>query len=159
MEITDVDPLTDYKKVVGDKLTKLTFKQINMAQLAQTLTRMKATGLMGEDDLSVRNLKQAQTEVQPLLLRLINAVIKTTTYPTALKTTKIAPIEKSGKTKTTCEGWRLINVVAALSKVIERVLLKQILDHLALNNLVGAQHHGSIKLKSTQNSKQNSMTY
>ena len=49
-----------------------------------------------------------------------------------------------------CDGWRPINIVAALSKVIKIVLLKQILDHLVNNNLVDAQHHGSVKHKSTQ---------
>ena len=95
-------------------------------------------------------LKQAESELAPLLLKLVNTTIKTTLYPDSLKTTKVVPIEKLGKDKTTSDGWRPINVVAALSKVIERVLLKQILDHLQTNELLGAQHHGAIEGRSTQ---------
>ena len=71
-------------------------------------------------------------------------------YPKSLKTTKIIPIPKSGKTKTTSEGWRPVNVVAALSKIIERVMLAQIMQHLKDNDLIAPQHHGSVKGKSTQ---------
>ena len=150
MESNGVDPLEHYRKVVPQGLTKFTFKQINMSQLRTTLSRMRATGSMGEDDLSTKNIKQAQKELEPLLLKLINTTIKSTTYPEALKTTKIVPIPKPNKNKNNSDGWRPVNLVVALSKVIERVLLGQILDHLDNNKLVPAQHHGSIRGKSTQ---------
>ena len=105
---------------------------------------------MGEDDLSFKNIKQAQSELEPLLLKLVNSVIKTTSYPESLNTTKIIPIRKPTKDKTSYEAWRPINVVAALSNIIEHMLLKQILTHLKDNKLVPPQHHGSIKGKSTQ---------
>ena len=47
-------------------------------------------------------------------------------------------------------GWRPINLVNATSKVVEYVLLNQIIQHLQDNNLIGQVHHGSIKKKSTQ---------
>ena len=111
---------------------------------------MKATGSTGEDDISTRLLKQALQELEPLFLHMVNTTIKTTTYPDVLKTTKVVPIQKTGKDKTTSDAWRPINVVSALSKIIERVLLKQIQEHLDINNLVGQQHHGAVRGKSTQ---------
>ena len=98
----------------------------------------------------MRLLKQAHEELEPLMLHMVNTTIRTTMYPDVLKTTKVVPIEKCGKEKTTLDGWRPINVVSALSKVIERVLLKQILDHLESNHLIGQQHHGAVRGKSTQ---------
>ena len=149
IESVPVNPIENYRKLVQNKeeMSTFTFVQISMHQLRSTLKQMKSTGSMGEDDVSIRKIKQAQAELEPLILKLVNAVIRTTTYPDSLKTTKIVPIRKSSKSITSSEGWRPINVIAALSKIIERVLLGQILDHLQNNDLVPAQHHGSIRGK------------
>ena len=150
IEKDGTDPLINYNKLVQNDQSSFTFTQVSMHQLRQILKNMKLTGSMGEDDLSIKNVKQAQNELEPLLLKLVNSFIKTTKYPKSLKTTKIVPIRKTSKSKTTFEEWRPINVVAALSKIIEHMLLMQILTHLENNNLVPTQHHGSIKNKSTQ---------
>ena len=109
METTSTDRLDHYEKVVGKVVGKVnspfTFKQVSMAQLHSTLQHMKATGSTGEDDISTRLLKQASNELEPLLLQLVNVTIKTTKYPDALKTTKVVPIEKAGKEKTTSDRW------------------------------------------------------
>ena len=139
MESSPVDPLDNYQKIIPQDLTTFTFKQISMHQLREIIRRMKSTGSSGEDNISVRTIKQAQKELEPLLLRLVNRTILTREYPKALKTTKIVPIEKSGKPKTTASGWRPVNIVAALSKVIERVFLQQILQHMDTNKLIGTQ--------------------
>ena len=43
-----------------------------------------------------------------------------------------------------------MNVLTALSKVIEKVYLSQITKHLADNELIGQAHHGAVPMKSTQ---------
>ena len=116
-----------------------------MSQLKITLLKMKSTGSMGQDDLSMRNIKQASSELLPLLLHLVNSVIKKKTFPSSLKTNKVIPIAKIGKDQSTVDGWRPINIGNALSKIIERVVLIQMLEHLAANNVVGHQHHGAVR--------------
>ena len=150
MRPTDFNPLEHYKKVIGSKVSTFTFKTITMSQLQIVLHRMSSTGSLGEDDISVKLIKQAQAELEPALLQLVNSTIKTVTFPQKLKTTKVIPIQKSGKEITTSEGWRPVNVVPAISKIIERVYLDQLLQHLNQNGLIGHQHHGAIKGKSTQ---------
>ena len=150
MKSCGFNPLEHYEKVQGPNVTTFTFKKISMSQLHSILQRMKATGSAGEDNLSVKILKQALEEIEPMLLHLMNATILKTTYPQVLKTTKVVPLPKQEKEKTTSDGWRPINVVPTISKVIERVYLKQILQHLDENELIGHQHHGAIRGKSTQ---------
>ena len=100
-------------------------------------------------------IKQAQSELEPIILHLVNRVMKTTTFPNILKTSRYhenieVPIRKIGKEPDTSEGWRPVNVVAAIAKIIERILLKQLLNHLDVNDLIGHAHHGAVKNKSTQ---------
>ena len=111
---------------------------------------MKATGSTGDNDISLKMIKQAQQQLEPILLHLVNRNIATTTFPTPLKTSKVVPIRKLGKDATLSDGWCPINVVAALAKVIEHVLLGQILAHLSEHKLVGHEHHGAVRHKSTQ---------
>ena len=143
MESKGGNPLDNYRKIVPNDLSTFTFEKINMAQLHHTLKRMKTTGSMGEDDLSINTITQVQRELEPLILHMVNRSISTTTFPTQLKTTKIVPIQKAGKETTTADGWRPVNVVGALSKIIEKVFLTQILKHLDKNNLISHQHHRS----------------
>ena len=113
---------------------------------------MWPTGSAGQDKISVKMLKLAVSQLKPLLLTLVNSIISTTTFPNDLWTTKIIPIEKKGKKTTTSAGWRPINILAAMSKLIERVLLRQMLNHLYDNDIIPHSHHGAIRDKSTQNS-------
>ena len=143
------DPLKDYIKSVGPT-SSFTFNIISMAQLRYELSRMKSTGSTGEDDISVQLIKQAQSQLEPMILHLVNRIIKSRTYPEPLKISKIVLILKKGKEKTTADGWRPVNVVIALSKIAERILLRQIMSHLEVNKLIKHHHHGAIKNKSTQ---------
>ena len=150
MESSQVDPLENFRKLVKSEISTFMFQTINMTQFRQIFQRMKATNLCCEDDISMCILKNAKSQLEMILLHLVNTTIKTTMYPDKLKTTKIIPIPKQGKPKTTSDGWHPVNIVAALSKIVEGVLLQQILNHLNENQLIGHQHHGSVKHKSTQ---------
>ena len=147
---SNIDPLIHYERTVGRVDQTFTFCEISMGDLNKIVDKMKPTGSQGEDDISMRIVKDARQELQPHLLLLVNQAIRTKTYPNQLKTTKIVPIEKKGKMTTSADSWRPVNVVPAISKILERVLLQQMLVHLEINKLVKHNHHGAIKGKSTQ---------
>ena len=67
-----------------------------------------------------------------------------------LKIIKILPISKKDNDLLLTKSWRPINIVPALSKIIEKVLAIQIFNHLMRNKLIHFNHHGSIPGKSTQ---------
>ena len=150
MEESELDPLIHYKKIIGRDDLSFTFTQINMHQLRSILKSLKSSGSTGGDDISMRVLKQAQSELEPLILHLINSTISTNKFPESLKISKVVPIRKVGKEQTDSDGWRPVNLVTALSKVIEKVFLRQILQHLERHDLIGHQHHGAVHGKSTQ---------
>ena len=111
---------------------------------------MRPTRFVSDDNISVWALKQAQQQLNPPLLQLVNTIISTGIFPQQLKTTKIVPVQKPNKPSTSSEGWRPVNIVAALAKVTEKVLLSQIMEFLKDNNLISHIHHGSVQAKSTQ---------
>ena len=147
---SDEDPLVKYRQSCGEVTRTFTFEQINMSQLVQCIDKMKPTGSAGSDDISMRMIKDARTKLQPILLLLINQSIKFKKIPEQLKKSKIVPIEKKGKNSSTEDGWHPVNVIPAISKIIERIIMSQITKHLEASNLTGHSHHGAIRKKSTQ---------
>ena len=120
-----------------------------MSELKGIIKHMRPTGSSSKDK-SIKSIKMAADKLQPLILHLIDLVIRRADYPTRLKMTKICPIRMEGKDELNAEGWRPINIFLALSKIVEKALLKQILKHLKDEDLIMRSHHGSVQGKSTQ---------
>ena len=147
---TNTNPLNHYKKAIGPVDSKLEIQEINMAKFKQILMKMKSTTSTTCDFISIRIIKEAGDTILPQLLHMINSVIKSGSYPKQLKVTKIVPIPKEKKDPTTQAGWRPVNIVPALSKLIEKCLLEQVMNYLKSNNFIDHSHHGSISNKNTQ---------
>ena len=147
---TDTNPLHHYARALGPVDSKLEIQQISMSQFKEIFKKMKATTSATKDFISVRILKEAGETILPHLLHMINTVIQTGEYPTPLKLTKIVPIPKTKKDPTTQAGWRPINIVPALSKLVEKCILDQVMKYLKVNKFINHSHHGSISNKSTQ---------
>ena len=47
-------------------------------------------------------------------------------------------------------GWRPINIVPSVSKIIEKCFLVQLTEYLKRNNFINFTHHGSVKGRGTQ---------
>ena len=146
------NPMTNYLKYLGPNQPNLsfTFKKISMSELRNTLDKMKTTGSTAGDNISIKSIKQARDQLTPLILNMVNRIIETGTFPTELKTTKVIPIEKPEKDRNTTEGWRPVNLVCSLSKIVEKILISQLTTHLEVNQIISHSHHGAIKMKSTQ---------
>ena len=148
--ITNLDPIKNYKEAIGEIENKLQFKEINMHDLRKILNAMKPTGSSSYDYISMKTIKKARKSLEPLILKLVNTTISTSTYADLLKIIKILPHSKPDKDILLTESWRPINLVPALSKIIEKTMSLQIMEHLVRNNLIHNNHHGGLKGKSTQ---------
>ena len=150
MDPPRTNPMENYYKYLGQSELSFTFRPIAMSELRKSLSDMKSTGSSAGDFISVRAIKNARKQLEPLLLNLTNRVILTGTFPRELKITKVIPIQKPEKDATTTDGWRPVNIVCAMSKIIERILMKQLAEHLENNEIISHSHHGSVRGKSTQ---------
>ena len=146
---TQTDPMTHYRKAIGHSHQRMFFKPITMSDLRKVMTKMKPTASTGTDNISYRTIRDSRRILEPLILHLTNQTITTKTYPKNLKKQKIAPILKPSKDEIIPESWRPVNLLPAIGKIIDRVLMQQILDYMQKFKLIPPQHHGSIKGKST----------
>ena len=131
-----IDPLQHYKQAIKKPKNQLELVTITMHDLKMTLKQMKSTPSTGFDTISTKTIKEYQDVLLPLLLNLVNQTIVTNTYPKTLKTAKIIPLKKPLKDPLETSAWRPINLLPALSKLIEKTILNQVLKHLDKYNLI-----------------------
>ena len=124
---TNLDPLTNYKKLMGDKTTKFKLNTITMLDMRKILNTRKSTNSTGWDTISIKTLKTIQKPIEQVLLNIINTSISTQNYPDNLKHSKAIPLLKSGKPTDTPSSYRLINILPSISKLLDKVTSTQIL--------------------------------
>ena len=88
----------------------------------------------GPDGLNTYVLKQvAQSVVKPLTV-VINKSLSSGTMPDSLKIAKVVPIYKKDDTELMC-NYRPVSILSPLSKIFEKIVLKQLDKFASINNL------------------------
>lgn len=75
------------------------------------------------------------------LTYLINLSIRMGTFPQSWKRAIITPIFKSGAKDQAC-NYRPISILPALSKILEKIVTEQLIDHLESNGLINNKQFG-----------------
>ena len=97
----------------------------------KSVERNKATGL---DDLPPGLIKDAAELISAPLAHLINLSLKTSTFPTDWKMVKVIPIHKSSAYSNP-DNYRAISVLPVISKIIEKIIHRQLITFLDKNHL------------------------
>ena len=112
------------------------FKLVSNDELEKIILSMP-TKSCSLDPLPTTLMKCLLPEFLPLLTEIINLSLKTGNVPTSFKEALIIPLlKKPNLDCDTLKNYRPVSNLPFLSKVLERVVLKQLLDHLTLNNLL-----------------------
>ena len=94
-------------------------------------------------------VKKLSPAIIPHITYLINCIIKTETYPTILKLSRILPILKPDKSLDKIDSYRPINNLSVRDKIVEQFFQDQINDFISLHDIIVEEHHGSRKDHST----------
>jgi exonuclease III len=89
---------------------------------------------VGVDGVGFDILKNAIPVISFPLTKLINQMIENSTFPDALKRSRISPIFKKGD-KLDKGNYRPVSILPTLSKLFERILNDQFVEHAESNNL------------------------
>ena len=143
------NPIDHYLKCFPPISQKMNFEQISHGQMKNVLIQMKSSNSTAKDMISTKTLKAASKSLIPLLQKLVNNSIRQATFPENLKEAKVIPIKKKDKDKLLPSAWRPVNLLPAVGKVIEKVIIKQITKHLIDNKVIPDNHHGATRGKST----------
>lgn len=135
----DDDILSFYKTNIICK-NKFYFKPVSIKLVSEIITSIKsnATGL---DGINAHMLKLCCPCITPFVTHIINSCIIENVFPACWKNALIFPIPKISN-PTECKDLRPISILPTLSKVLEKVMHKQLYEFLITNNLIPYSQSG-----------------
>ncbi|XP_053698994.1 uncharacterized protein LOC128745964 [Sabethes cyaneus] len=111
---------------------ELLFRPTSVIEVAKKMSEISSNAI-GSDDLPISFVKMLSPFILPLLKHIFNAIIACKVFPSSWKKAVVTPIPKSNNI-TTLKDFRPISVLPAISKILEKILLTQIADHLDIYN-------------------------
>lgn len=124
------------------------FRTVAQTEVLSAINTLKPKNSSGTDEITAKMIKNCKTEIALPLTDLINKSLRQGIFPDKLKIAKIYPKYKSGQTTET-NSYRPISLISTFSKLIEKIVLNQLLQYLLQHNLLNSQQHGFCKGRST----------
>ena len=100
------------------------------------------------DNLPVTILKQISYIISPVLEYLVNFSINSGTFPDCLKVSRVVPLHKGG-IKLDVSNYRPISILNVFSKILEKIVHKQLYNYFEYNHILDDSQFGFRKNKST----------
>ena len=107
-------------------------------KLLSTLNPYKATG---PDSIHPRVLRELSTQIAPVLCKIYRSSLQSGNVPSDWKSAYVSPIYKKGS-KQQAENYRPISLTCICSKVLEHILVSNIMKHFEKHNILNIFQHG-----------------
>lgn len=111
------------------------------SEVVRQLKRIKPNSATGPDQIPARILHECATELGPSLSSLFQTSLSVGAIPEEWKHANVVPIYKTGS-RNQISNYRPISLTSIVCKVMEKVVSKQLLDHLRELNVINSQQHG-----------------
>jgi hypothetical protein len=124
---------------------------VNQPHICDIIKSLKSKGSLDIDGISTNLLKAIKIEISTPLAHIFKLSLETGIFPSKLKISRTVPIFKAGDPKL-CDNYRPIALLSAMSKILEKVVSIQLVNHLDRNNLIYEHQYGFQRSKSTEHS-------
>lgn len=114
---------------------RLTLAPVSRVDVQRAITEMKESKSTGYDDCSPSVLKTCTDLLVDSIVNVVNSSIRLSQVPSALKISKVVAIPKT-PTARTFNDYRPINIPSVTDKVLQKVVNKQLIDHLEKHSLL-----------------------
>ena len=127
------------------------FQLVTNAEVEKVIKSIKRSKATGIDDLPPPPglIKDAASVISVPHSHIINLSLETGNFPQQWKVAKISPLHKSGS-RTNFDNYRPISVLSIVSKVIEKIVHKQLMNFLDENKLLSTRQFGFRAKMSTE---------
>jgi hypothetical protein len=123
--------------------------RISPDTIRTTIKNVQSKASTDIDGISTKLLKVIANPINIPLAHIFNLSIDTGIFPCKLKTSQTVPIFKGGD-KELCDNYRPISQLSSLSKILEKMVSIQLINHLEFNNLLYQHQYGFQPKKSTE---------
>ena len=145
-----IDPVSkkpcDY--IPDKEICLLEFREITEHTVITTIEGMQSKVSMDASGINTKMLKYLKMEIAKPLAHIFSLSVNTGVFPSKLKTSRTIPIYKAGE-HTSCDNYRPISLLSAISKILEKIVSCALVEHLEHNNLIYENQFGFLKHRST----------
>jgi hypothetical protein len=117
-------------------------------EVGKTIKSLKSKNSSGFDGVPSKVVKHCESELIYPLTNIINKSFAQGKFPNNLKTAKVYPKFKQGD-PTETKNYRPISLLSTFSKIMEKIVLARLLQHLSRHQLLTDEQHGFTASKST----------
>lgn len=123
--------------------------EVDVNEIEQLIMGLRRDCSVGWDGISSHILQQSRSVFVPLITHICQLALTSGVFPNAFKKATVHPIYKSGN-KELVSNYRPISVLTTLSKILEKVLNKRLVNYLDSKNIIAANQFGFRKGISTE---------
>lgn len=105
----------------------------------------------GTDEVNYKTLKLFNKTAPHILAELYSSCLEHGVFPAVWKAGKVVWIPKPDKSLTNHSGYRPITLLSTLGKVLERVIVKRVNEHLDANRIISPRQYGFRRHRGTEN--------
>lgn len=114
----------------------------NTEEVKSCIRRLKNSKAPGYDKVHNSLIKALPPTAITLFVLIINACLQLSYFPAAWKHAKVIPIRKPNKPASHPNSYRPISLLSSLSKILERIILTRLNQHLICNDIIPPEQHG-----------------
>ena len=138
---TKEEPLCGELYVGDPKVTdNIKFKHISPSSVVKKIQKLRLYKACGPDNIHVNVLKNVTAVAVPLSM-IFNRSVYSGVIPQDWRDGNINPLHKKGSRKQ-CNNYRPVTLTSQIVKLLERLLLDQISNHLNKNNVISCDQRG-----------------
>jgi hypothetical protein len=117
--------------------------------IAKLLLNLNPNKEAGPDEIKPRVLKELATEIAPILTIIFQISLESGVVPSDWKTAHVAPVYKKGP-KYNPENYRPISLTCICCKLLEHIVVSNIMSHADKYNILYPFQHGFRKFRSCE---------
>ena len=144
------DPLSRLRDTMKNRECTFELKPVTREKVIKIITSLNNSSATGVDFIDTNTVKLVKEEIAGALTTIINLSIKTSTFPSVYKHSKIIPLKKNPSlNELDCASYRPVNLLPIPGKIVEKAIFNQLVQYLETNQLIHPNHHGGRKGHST----------
>lgn len=130
-------------------VNSLFFTPTDITEIDTIIKQLKTDSAPGLDGITNSLLKEIRTHVVAPLTHVFNISLSTGVFPSSWKIAAITPIYKSGNSDDP-KNYRPISLLPTISKILEKIVNKRLVNYLESNNLLSDRQFGFRRNKCTK---------
>ena len=131
----------DYLKRIPISTNSIFLTPVTTAEINKILTKMAPKTSSGIDEINNKLLKELKDYLLVPLEQIFNQSLEQGIFPDKMKTAKVVPLHK-GQSKEIANNYRPISLLLTISKILEKVIYKQVYEFLTNTGQLFVSQYG-----------------